>query len=457
MISTPSSAQGRTILIADPDAEAVRRIGPLLRDRGFQIHAASDGSQALQLTLLRHPDLVLIDEACGLIEPSAFVRILRSNPRTEAIPVLLTGRNPAPALLSDVEGSLRKPYRQDELLGRIDQLLRGARGAAPDPESELRGRLTHLKLPDLLQAFAINRRTCRLIVRGASASGEVDVVEGRIYDARMSGIVGLKAVYRLLVQEEGSFEVHAGRADVADRFGLSLDRLLLDALHHSDELARVTERLPGRSERLELAVEGGALAGSAAQIAARLRQGSGTVAELLDRCESVDLEAAQALDALLRDGAVRRASGPAAATEAPLLDPSELHALRQRILRSRPSSRVLKVLVAFTDEAGFDRAIAHLARLPGFGRSADPGELGTFATIDLGEEVVLDLVGIRLEAGLRPLWAPLAAGALGVTSLDTGPGFGELAEVLGASGVPLRLAAPDPVAALRELLGAALV
>src|SRR5271170_2490962 len=86
----------RKVLIADPDLEAVRTLSKALRQRGYQVHYASDGSRALELAVLRHPDVVLFDDACPLLSPSVFTQILESNPRTEGIPVVRTGATAAP-------------------------------------------------------------------------------------------------------------------------------------------------------------------------------------------------------------------------------------------------------------------------------------------------------------------------------------------------------------------------
>src|SRR5688572_18883456 len=86
-------AQPRKILIADPDIEAVRALSRSLREKGHQVHYAPDGSRALELAVLRHPDLVLFDEECTLLDAKTFGQILRTNPRTEDIPVVLTAVN----------------------------------------------------------------------------------------------------------------------------------------------------------------------------------------------------------------------------------------------------------------------------------------------------------------------------------------------------------------------------
>ncbi|HZA12965.1 MAG TPA: hypothetical protein VE618_00655, partial [Myxococcaceae bacterium] len=103
-------AQARQILIADPDLESVRLLTRALRERGHQVHYAPDGSRALEVAILRHPDLTLFDEACPLLEARAFVQIIRSNPRTADIPVVLTSSTLDPDRLRGFrDGALKKP------------------------------------------------------------------------------------------------------------------------------------------------------------------------------------------------------------------------------------------------------------------------------------------------------------------------------------------------------------
>src|SRR5512140_1029158 len=107
----------RKILIADPDPETVRLLAPPLRQRGYQVHAARDGSRALQVAILRFPDLVIFDERSPLLDARTFVRILRTNPRTERIPVVLTGES-VDVDRARLGTSLKKPFNLDEVVGR---------------------------------------------------------------------------------------------------------------------------------------------------------------------------------------------------------------------------------------------------------------------------------------------------------------------------------------------------
>ena len=49
-------AYAHKILIADPDADAARALSRALRQKNHQVHYAPDGSRALELAVLRHPE-----------------------------------------------------------------------------------------------------------------------------------------------------------------------------------------------------------------------------------------------------------------------------------------------------------------------------------------------------------------------------------------------------------------
>ncbi|HET7824262.1 MAG TPA: DUF4388 domain-containing protein, partial [Anaeromyxobacter sp.] len=332
----------RKILIADPDPAVVRALAPALRQRGYQVHAARDGSRALQLAILRFPDLVLFDERSPLLDAATFTRILRTNPRTERIPVVLTGDAVDPDR-SRLGTYLRKPFNQDEVLARIEQIFRRVEAAkAVSGESrEIEGNLAQIPLVDLLQILAVNRKTGRLAVEREGERAEIFLAEGRVVDARMGAAIGEKALYRLLTRREGQFAFVPGTTGAEERIEGKVEQLALEGLRQADEVARLLPSLPGAGELVELAVHPSEIPPGlhpvTEEVVALLDEPR-RLDDLLDRCRATDLEAMRAVSALLEHGYARRAEGPAPEREAaPLLGAHELHALRARMARGRSS------------------------------------------------------------------------------------------------------------------------
>lgn len=432
----------RKILLADPDPSTVRALAPALRQRGYQVHAAKDGAKALQLAILRFPDVVLFDERCQMLDARTFVRILRTNPRTERIPVVLTGE----AL--DVDRArlgtfLRKPFNHDEVLARIEQIFRRveASRAVSGESREIEGNLAQIPLVDLLQILAVNRKTGRLALEREGERAEIALENGRVCDARTKAGEGEKALYRLLALREGQFAFVPGPPPPEPRIDRKVEELVLEGLRQSDEVAALLPSLPQPHEPVELAVDPSEIPAGlhpvTAEVVALLRTPC-TFQELVDRCAATDLEAMRALAALLEKGYARRGvAAPAPQEAAPLLAPHELHALRARIARGRSSGNqtVGKIVLAGGGPLARRAALARFQSVPGW--EPDPGPpapFGTIGRLSLGDGVRVDVTALPGDPASRPLWRPFAAGAVGALVLlpadDAEPLLAELARTM---------------------------
>src|SRR5512138_463420 len=423
----------RKILNADPGT--VRALGPALRQRGYQVHAARDGARALQVAILRFPDLVLFDERCPLLDARTFARILRTNPRTERIPVVLCGES-LDADRARLGTYLRKPFNLDEVLARIEQIFRrlDAAKAVTGESREIEGNLAQIPLVDLLQILAVNRKSGRLAIDREGERAEIALDAGRVVDARMGSAAGEKALYRVLTRREGQFAFVPGAADGEPRIERKVEELVLEGLRQADEVARLLPTLPQPGDLLELAVH-------PSEIPAGLHPVTEEVVALLDRkrrfddlvdaCHASDLEAMRALLALLERGYARRSGrAPEPAEAAPLLAPHELHALRARIVRGRSSGAqtVGKIVLAGGGPLARRAALARFQAVPGWRAVPAQGGFGTVGRLSLGDGVRVDVTGIPGDRAELPLWRPFASGAIGALVLLPADGVEPLLE-----------------------------
>jgi CheY-like chemotaxis protein len=120
-------ATGRAIkaLIADPSEKSRRSIGRFLRGKGLETVEVSDGSKALAEALLGHPDVLLLDLSVGVLAPDRLVRILQTNPNTNAIPVFFLSDKgqSVSGFRPGIDEFLRKPVDEEEILLRIQRAL----------------------------------------------------------------------------------------------------------------------------------------------------------------------------------------------------------------------------------------------------------------------------------------------------------------------------------------------
>ena len=432
-------AQARKILIADPDLEAVRALSKALRQKDYQVHYAPDGSRALEVAVLRHPDLVLIDEACKLIEARTFINILRTNPRTDDIPVVLTTESlDADKIRGLRDGYLRKPFNLDEVLSRIEHVFRRSEAAKDlrGESKEIEGNLSQLSTPDLLQIMAMNRRTGRLTLVHRGEAGEIWINEGKPVNARVGPAEGEKAFFRMLSWTDGSFAFTPGPPHTRLRIQRSMDDALLEGMRQNDESARYLPQLPPKNARVQLDPAADLPRDQhpvTAQVVELLRQPR-TVAELLDLCPATDLDVLVVLLTLLEKKVAKVAEadpeGPG-----PLLGPAEVHALRSRILRGRGAAKVAVAKVFLCSE-GASTVRPFLLGLPGYlPISADPPALrsgfGTLGRLEVSEALCVDFCVLPAVEAARPLWRPFCAGAVGGLVLDGSPDALKLGAFLG--------------------------
>lgn len=420
-------AQQRNILLADPDLESVRQLSRALREKGYVVHYAPDGSRALEVCVLRHPDLTLFDESCQLLEAKTFIQILRTNPRTSDIPVVLTTASlDTDKIRGFRDGVLKKPFNIDEVLARIDHIFRRSEAAKDlKNESEIEGTLSQLGIPDLLQILAMNKRSGRLTLMRGTERGEIHVGEGRPMNAKMGPVEGEKALFRLLAWNEGSFSFIPGPPPARPRINRGMDDALLEGMRQADEVARVLPSLPPRNARIHLAPEADLPKDQhpvTSQVVELLRQPR-VLAELVDLAASTDLEVLTVLSTLMQKGVVRIAEGDGAeAATGPLLGPAEIHALRTRLFRGRPPVRtaVAKVFVCGNGPAVARRIITGIPRL--LLVSAEPRAVqsgfGTLGRFEISEALHIDFCVLPPVEAARPLWRPFSASAIGALVLD---------------------------------------
>ncbi|HET9452106.1 MAG TPA: DUF4388 domain-containing protein [Aggregicoccus sp.] len=456
----------RKILIADPELDSVRSLSRALRQRGYQVHYAPDGSRALEVAVLRHPDLVLFDEACTLLEAPTFIQILRTNPRTDDIPVVLTtAQADADRLRGLRDGYLKKPFNLDEVLARIEHVFR-RNEAAKDLRAEteeIEGSLSQLGIPDLMQILGMNKRSGKLALVKGSERGEISMGEGRPVNARLGRVEGEKALFRMIAWTEGTFTFTPGPATGKPRINRAIDDALLEGFRQADEVNRLLPSLPARSARLVLSPEADLPRDQhpvTAQVVDLLRQPR-TLGEVLDLAPAPDLEVLGVLATLLQKEVARLAESDAAeGGRGPLLEPAELHALRSRVLRGRAPVRQVtaKVFVCGGGAAAARRLLLRLPQLEAVAAepSAVKSGFGTLGRLALSEVLHIDFCVLPPAEAARPLWRPFSAGAVGALMLDGSEAAVRLARYLAFEvRVPVVVVGQPLPAALRGAPGGA--
>lgn len=85
----------KTIVFADNDLLLAEAIGELLRDKGYDIHVAQDGLEALQAIRKLKPDYVILDIVMPKVDGSRVCWLIRQDPVLRNTPIIaLSGLSP---------------------------------------------------------------------------------------------------------------------------------------------------------------------------------------------------------------------------------------------------------------------------------------------------------------------------------------------------------------------------
>ena len=229
--SDPPAGRPARILIVDDEPLNVDYLEQELEGRGFETESAANGLEALERVAASPPDLVLLDVMMPGMDGISLLRILKADPETRLMPVvLMTALNAVEDRVRGIEAGaddfLSKPVDERELLARINTALAFKR-AVDDTVDELRSTSAHLErygrgsrdvavlavdwrlrdasLPDEAVAFVVRRhRTaaeeCIGALGGLSSEAEasplVAVFDG--LDARARALAALEAARAIL-------------------------------------------------------------------------------------------------------------------------------------------------------------------------------------------------------------------------------------------------------------------
>jgi len=247
------------VLVAENEEKSLAGIKEALNEQYYEAVFASDGVQALQVALQWQPVIIIVSLDLPLIDGVKLSQIIRTNPKTEAIPIFYL--NEKTVHLShfrrNTDYFIIKPFNVDEL----KRILNGVRKKILNvsflkKEEEFSGNLKQMQMPDLLQVLSMNQKTGNLFIYSDQVNKEkkaiVSLYNGRIINASISKISGLKALYRILAIKEGFFSFIPSEPELPEVIAESTDSLVMEGLRQNDEMQEIRRKLGGENLRVYL-------------------------------------------------------------------------------------------------------------------------------------------------------------------------------------------------------------
>ncbi len=314
----------QSLLVVDGDPKSLRVMEVSLRKAGYSVTTAVNGEDALEKVSISPPDLVISDTKMEVMDGYTLCEQLKAESKWQNIPfIFLTNQKAVEdkvrGLELGVDDYLTKPIYIKEIITRVNILLQKREReklALRDRKTNFSGSLDDMGVVDLIQTIELGRKTgIAHFVSADKAKQKADVFfrNGKVIDAQIGKLSGEKAVYRLLLWSEGSFEIDfKPNLSHGDQIPLSSQGLLMEGMRRVDEWGRMLEQLPTLDTCF--AVDYHELSDRLSEIPdeinmiLRLFDGQRSLLEVVDDGEFDDLEALGIISKLYFEGLIYDAS-----------------------------------------------------------------------------------------------------------------------------------------------------
>lgn len=421
----------KKILIADPSQNFRHSLSRFLGEKGFAVIDVSDGSKALSETLLKRPDILLLDLSVGTLGVERLVQILRTNPNTVGIPIFFMSEQEksVPGFRTGIDDFLRKPFHGEEVLLRIQRTL--YKNDIVDPrigDSEISGNLAQIFLPDLWQMLSMNARSGVIQVEGDRMSGSIYIDNGEIVSAQAQNALGEKALYRLIAIREGAFRFLPGKVEIRRTIHSPSQQALLEGLRHLDEIRNLSSDLPSPNDSVALSEHARSITGGSGVVreVLLLAEFCHSVKEIVNNCSYPDLVVYETLIQLKKRGVLQIGMFEVPQAKSEFLPTEVLARLCTHLeeLGTFSESNEGRIVLFLPDPGLLEEVVLSLRQIRAFEidtaffslRREGSFPIGMFGNIRIGEDARLLLYVFPYLRSTSPLWYALAPRPLGIVA-----------------------------------------
>jgi CheY-like chemotaxis protein len=125
----PSTVVGQRLLLVDDDADLRDALCELLRNDGYEVAVAANGSEGLsRLRRGPPPDLILLDLVMPVKDGWQFRIEQKGDASISMIPVMVMSSDATPkAAAIDADVYIKKPFRYEDLLSNVRRVMENKR------------------------------------------------------------------------------------------------------------------------------------------------------------------------------------------------------------------------------------------------------------------------------------------------------------------------------------------
>jgi DNA-binding response OmpR family regulator len=117
------------VLVVEDEAALAKVLKLRLEMEGFEVRAAGDGQEAMEMIAQQRPDIVVCDLMMPVMDGKQVTRAIKSDKKLKSIPVLILSALKRQQEMDELaklgaDGFAAKPFDSKELTARIRELIR---------------------------------------------------------------------------------------------------------------------------------------------------------------------------------------------------------------------------------------------------------------------------------------------------------------------------------------------
>jgi CheY-like chemotaxis protein len=115
------------VFVIEDNPDNMQILVRILTRVGYEVIPARDGEEAIRTFKAQLPDLILADLAMPGVSGVEVIRVIKSDPETQHIPVVVVSGHMREGQVGeslrqvDVEGFILKPFKADQLLREVSK------------------------------------------------------------------------------------------------------------------------------------------------------------------------------------------------------------------------------------------------------------------------------------------------------------------------------------------------
>ena len=244
------------VLMVDDELDNRVMMRYFLESWGYEVELATNGKEALEKVAEQPPALILLDLEMPVMDGFEACNLLKSDPETEDIPVIMfTGleatSDKVKGIRKGADDYVVKTVDPEEIQARIEMILRRSqRYERPTATSDngngavLSGSLEEKCFPEAFQLAMAYGESGTLELKNGDDIGNVFLIDGAVVHAEYGELESEEAFYELALWDKGQFSYKVGDSSLKRTIEASGQSLLMEATRRMDEWNLIASKIP---------------------------------------------------------------------------------------------------------------------------------------------------------------------------------------------------------------------